>query len=66
MTPTDIRSIGSRRLGAILSVALIGSLFVPVVALAVGPSVTINQAAGQADPTGTSPDQLHRSIHGSC
>ena len=26
------------------------------------PTVTINQAAGQADPTNTSPDQLHRRL----
>jgi len=56
MTGSAVRSIGSRRFGAmLLSVALIGSLFVPTVARAAGPSVTINLAAGQASPTCTSP-----------
>ena len=56
MTPTAVRSIGSRRLGALLlSVALIGSLFVPATALAAGPSVTIGPAAGQVQFTHSAP-----------
>jgi hypothetical protein len=56
MTPTGIRSIGSRRIGAVLLiVALVGSLFVPATALAAGPSVTVTAAAGQANPTNGSP-----------
>ena len=55
MTPSTGRSNGSRRLGALfLGVTLIGGLFVPTAALAVGPSVTINLAAGQSDYTGAS------------
>jgi hypothetical protein len=56
VTPTTARSTRTRRLRAVLlSVTLFGSLFVPTVALAVGPSVTVNKAVGQADPTNTSP-----------
>jgi hypothetical protein len=39
----------------LLSVALIGSLTVPSIVLAAGPSVTVSEAAGQADPTNKSP-----------
>jgi len=54
--PTALQSIGPSRYGAaLLAVALIGSLVAPTVALAVGPSTTVTQAVGQADPTGTSP-----------
>jgi len=56
MTSIAAGTLGSRRLGAMLvSVALIGSLFVPTTVLAVGPSVTINRAVGQQDYTGASP-----------
>ncbi len=58
MTPNAARSIGSHRLRALLlGVVLVGSLVVPAVALAAsgGPTVTIDQAAGQADPTNASP-----------
>src|SRR3990172_10674822 len=56
MTPQSPRSFGFHRYGAVLlGVALIVGLFVPTVALAASPTVTINQAVGQADPTGTSP-----------
>jgi hypothetical protein len=39
----------------LLSLALVGSLFVPTAVLAAPPTVTINQAAGQPDPTNISP-----------
>lgn len=56
MTSIAARTLGSRRLGAmLLSVSLIGSLFVPTTVLAVGPSVTINRAVGQEYYTGASP-----------
>lgn len=56
MTFTAVRSKRSHRGGAILlGLVLIGSLFAPTVVLAAPPTVTINQAAGQADPTNFSP-----------
>ena len=48
-------AVSQRARAVAVSVALIGSLFVPTVALAVGPSTIVTQAVGQADPTGTSP-----------
>ena len=56
MNFTADRSIRSHRVGAmLLGLALIGSLFVPVAVLAAPPTVTVNQSAGQPDPTNISP-----------
>ena len=43
------------RFGAALLAATMAAALLPSVALAAAPTVTINQAAGQVDPTGTSP-----------
>jgi len=46
---------GSSRVGAILASLFLVAMLLPGAVLAASPTVTINQAAGQADPTGTSP-----------
>ena len=58
MTPTALRTFGSRRLGVLLLSGTLGggtALIVPTVVLAAGPSVTISIPANQANPTNRSP-----------
>src|SRR5688572_6884970 len=56
MTSRTPRTFGSQRLKAVLiSLALAGSFIVPGAVLAAIPTVTINQSAGQPDPTNISP-----------
>jgi hypothetical protein len=55
MTTNSPRSYGRHRLGAMLLTAFLLVGLLPGAVLAAAPTVTINKASGQADPTGASP-----------
>ena len=55
MMTTSPRSFVRHRVGAILLTAFVLVGLLPGAVLAAAPTVTINKAAGQADPTGASP-----------
>ena len=55
MTATSPRTFGLQRAAAVALAALLLVALLPGAVLAAAPTVTINKAAGQGDPTGASP-----------